>query len=86
MQNTRSFQGHLIDVSSGGCRFLFDPSHQGNKVKLAPVVLHIHCEKMGIDQKIQGEVRNSRLEERGLSIGIQFNLPQLYLDKLAVGS
>ena len=76
----------MIDVSSGGCRFLFDPSHQGSKVNLAPIVLHIQCDKVGIDQQIQGEVRNSRLEERGLSIGIQFNLPQLYLDKLAVAS
>lgn len=86
VQTARSFQGHVIDVSSGGCRFLFDPSHQGSKVNLAPVILHIKCNKNGIDQQIQGEVRNSRLEERGLSIGIQFNLPQLYLDKLAVAS
>ncbi len=86
VQNARSFHGHVIDVSSGGCRFLFDPSHQGSKVNLAPIVLHIHCDKLGIDQQIQGAVRNSRLEERGLSIGIQFNLPQLYLDKLAAAS
>lgn len=86
VHNSRSFNGHLIDVSSGGCRFLFDPSHQGGKVNLAPVILHIQCEKTGIDQKIPGEVRNSRLEERGLSIGIQFNVPQLHLDKLAVAS
>ncbi|RVT44094.1 flagellar brake protein [Rheinheimera sediminis] len=86
VQHARSFRGHVIDVSSGGCRFLFDPSHQGSKVNLAPIILHIECEKTGIDQHIQGEVRNSRLEERGLSIGIQFDLPQPYLDKLAVES
>lgn len=86
VHNSRSFKGHLIDVSSGGCRFLFDPSHKGSRVNLAPVILHIQCEKTGIDQKIQGEVRNSRLEERGLSIGIQFNVPQLHLDKLAEAS
>ncbi len=86
VQHARTFQGHLIDVSSRGCRFLFDPSHQGSKVNLAPVVLHITCEKVGINQQIQGEVRNSRLEERGLSIGIQFHLPQLYLEKLAMAS
>jgi c-di-GMP-binding flagellar brake protein YcgR len=85
-QHARSFRGHLIDVSSGGCRFLFEPSHQGSKVNLAAVVLHIQCEKIGIDQQIQGEVRNSRVEERGLSIGIQFHVPQLYLDKVAVAS
>lgn len=86
VHKSRSFQGHLIDVSSGGCRFLFDASHQGSKVNLAPVILHIQCDKSGIDQQIKGEVRNSRMEERGLSIGIQFNLPQLYLDKLAAAS
>ncbi len=32
VQHSRSFHGHVIDVSSGGCRFLFDPSHQGSKV------------------------------------------------------
>jgi c-di-GMP-binding flagellar brake protein YcgR len=82
--NARSFHGHLVDVSSGGCRFLFDAAHKGNKVNLAPVILHIKCEKSGLDEKIQGEVRNSRMEDRGLSVGIQFNLPQLHLDKLAV--
>lgn len=82
VSNSRSFKGHLVDVSSGGCRFLFDPSHQGSKVNLAPVILHIQCEKTGIDQQIQGEVRNSRLEERGLSIGIQFQHAQLHLDRL----
>ncbi|MBU1618950.1 MAG: flagellar brake protein [Gammaproteobacteria bacterium] len=82
VQHARSFSGHLVDVSSGGCRFLFEPSHQGSKVNLAPVVLHIQCEKIGIDQQIQGEVRNSRLDERGLSIGIQFRQSHLYLDKL----
>lgn len=87
VQKSRSFAGHVIDVSSGGCRFLFDASHQGGKVNLAPVILHIQCERLGIDQQIQGEVRSSRVEERGgLSIGIQFNLPQLYLDKLAIAS
>lgn len=82
VQNARSFKGHLIDLSSGGCRFLFDPSHQGGKVNLAPVILHIQCDKSGIDQQIQGEVRNSKLEERGLTIGIQFQQMQLQLDRL----
>jgi c-di-GMP-binding flagellar brake protein YcgR len=82
VHNSRSFKGHLTDVSSGGCRFLFDPSHQGSKVNLAPVILHILCEKHGIDQQIQGEVRNSRVEERGLSIGIQFQQAQLHLDRI----
>lgn len=82
VHHTRSFNGHLIDLSSGGCRFLFDPSHQANKVNLAPVVLHIQCEKTGINRQIQGEVRSSRIEEKGLSIGIQFQQTQLHLDKL----
>jgi c-di-GMP-binding flagellar brake protein YcgR len=84
VHNARSFKGHLIDLSSGGCRFLFDPSHQGGKVNLAPIILHIQCEKSGIDQQIQGEVRNSKLEERGLSIGIQFLHSQLHLDRLTL--
>lgn len=82
VHNVRSFKGHLINVSSGGCRFLFDSSHQGGKVKFAPVILHIQCDKSGINQQIRGEVRNSRLEARGLSIGIQFERSQLHLDKL----
>lgn len=82
LQNARSFNGHLVDVSNSGCRFLFEAEYKANKVQLAPVLLRVENPKLGDPIAISGEVRNSRVDERGLSIGIQFNEAQYRLEQL----
>jgi len=83
LHKARQFSGYLIDVSISGCRFLFAAEHNTSKVNLAPVLLNVACKPSGEALSISGEVKNSKLDERGLSIGIQFNEPQLKLENLA---
>nr|WP_241264047.1 PilZ domain-containing protein [Bowmanella dokdonensis] len=78
----KPFDGLLIDVSPGGCRFQFEESHTGRKVNLLPILVSIHCQQRGLDMQVAGMVRNSRMQDGHLTIGIQFSEAQPVLENL----
>lgn len=75
-----SFNGVLVDVSGKGCRFQFDASHTGRKVNLLPILIRIDWPERGIQKEVSGMVRNSKILDGFLTIGVQFDEEQPDLD------
>ncbi|GGO74735.1 PilZ domain-containing protein [Bowmanella pacifica] len=75
-----SFDGALIDLSAKGCRFQFDASHTGRKVNLLPILIRIDWPERGIQKEVSGMVRNSKMQDGFLTIGVQFDEVQPDLD------
>ncbi|WKE65311.1 PilZ domain-containing protein [Gallaecimonas kandeliae] len=73
----RAYGGAVTDISQSGCRFRFDEGHQGRKVALLPVLVNLLGQEPGLRRQIPGLVRNSKLEEERLYVGIQFEQVQL---------
>lgn len=72
VKNPILVDGHIIDISSNGCRFLFKTPYKPSQIRLAAVVVHIHNDKTGKQQLLNGTIRNARIDEYGLTAGIQF--------------
>lgn len=81
----KALEGIVKDISNSGCRFVFDASYKGKKVNHMPIHIHLVDEKLGLDEAISGEIKNSKYDAaEGLSVGIQFDQPQQYLDSLGL--
>lgn len=70
------YEGFVVDISAGGCRFVFKAQDENRSVKQLPVVVTL----AGQDH-VLGMVRSARNESEGISIGIQFDEPQIAIEK-----
>ncbi|RTE86488.1 MULTISPECIES: PilZ domain-containing protein [Gammaproteobacteria] len=71
-ESSPSYHGNIVDISSGGCRFVFGEEARNKEVKQLPVVISIGGDK----RIIPGEIRSSKLEGEQLTIGVKFNEAQ----------
>ncbi|MCC5855227.1 MAG: PilZ domain-containing protein [Idiomarina sp.] len=72
----QAYEGFVVDISAGGCRFIFKSQDKSRSVKQLPVIITL----AGQDQ-ILGMVRSARNESEGISIGIQFDEPQVAIEQ-----
>lgn len=76
--------GQIIDISKNGCRFLFSTTYKPEQIRLADVIIQLADTQAGSTQTLSGTIRNARIDEYGLTAGIQFATPQTALvNKLA---
>ncbi|WP_423185311.1 PilZ domain-containing protein [Alishewanella sp. d11] len=73
--------GQIIDLSKNGCRFLFNTQYKPEQIRLAEVVIQLANPDTAADMLLSGIIRNARLDEFGLTAGIQFNAEQIALVK-----
>lgn len=71
--------GKIIDISKNGCRFLFSTQYKPEQIRLAEVIIQLNDPNTGINKIISGTIRNARIDEYGLTAGIQFAAQQVTL-------
>lgn len=74
--------GHLVDISANGCRFLFKTPYKPDLIRLATVLVHISHDIAELNAMLHGTIRNARIDEYGLTAGIQFATPEPALARL----
>ncbi|NMH65632.1 PilZ domain-containing protein [Shewanella salipaludis] len=77
----KAYDGLITDISQVGCRFRFAPNHKGHKVNLLPVQINLHGQEGLPPRQLQGSVRNSKMEDTGLCVGIKFDEVQPDFDE-----
>lgn len=71
--------GQIIDISKNGCRFLFSTQYKPEHIRLAEVLIQLAEPNTGMDKVLSGTIRNARIDEYGLTAGIQFAAQQVAL-------
>ncbi len=71
--------GQIIDISKSGCRFLFSTQYKPEQIRLAAVMVQLDDVPAGLPTMLGGTIRNARIDEYGLTAGIQFDTPQVEL-------
>lgn len=71
--------GQIIDISKNGCRFLFNTQYKPEHIRLAEVLIQLTDPTTGMNKVLSGTIRNARIDEYGLTAGIQFAAEQLTL-------
>lgn len=83
--------GYLIDISAQGCQFSFTPSAGKGGIKKCPVNIAITIVGQDAPCIIRAHVKNNRLENGQMLVGILFDESSLdkvsmLLDEMAIGS